>query len=80
MCYGEFNDIIEAIAAFDADVISIEASRSRMELLGAFDDFEYPNEIGPGIWDIHRRAYQRRRKWSSCSSAPSTWCRASASG
>ena len=53
MCYGEFNDIIEAIAAFDADVISIEASRSRMELLGAFDDFEYPNEIGPGIWDIH---------------------------
>jgi 5-methyltetrahydropteroyltriglutamate--homocysteine methyltransferase len=53
MCYGEFNDIIEAIAAFDADVISIEASRSRMELLSAFDDFEYPNEIGPGIWDIH---------------------------
>jgi 5-methyltetrahydropteroyltriglutamate--homocysteine methyltransferase len=53
MCYGEFNDIIEAIAAFDADVISVEASRSRMELLGAFEDFEYPNEIGPGIWDIH---------------------------
>jgi 5-methyltetrahydropteroyltriglutamate--homocysteine methyltransferase len=53
MCYGEFNDIIDAIAAFDADVISVEASRSRMELLGAFEDFEYPNEIGPGIWDIH---------------------------
>jgi 5-methyltetrahydropteroyltriglutamate--homocysteine methyltransferase len=53
MCYGEFNDIIEAIAAFDADVISIEASRSRMELLSAFADFEYPNEIGPGVWDIH---------------------------
>ena len=53
MCYAEFNDIIESIAAFDADVISIEASRSRMELLGAFTDFEYPNEIGPGIFDIH---------------------------
>jgi 5-methyltetrahydropteroyltriglutamate--homocysteine methyltransferase len=53
MCYGEFNDIIDAIASFDADVISVEASRSRMELLGAFEDFEYPNEIGPGIWDIH---------------------------
>ncbi len=48
MCYAEFNDIIESIAAFDADVISIEASRSRMELLGAFKDFEYPNESGPG--------------------------------
>ena len=53
MCYGEFGDIIESIAAFDADVISIEASRSQMELLGAFAEFEYPNEIGPGIWDIH---------------------------
>jgi 5-methyltetrahydropteroyltriglutamate--homocysteine methyltransferase len=53
MCYAEFNEIIEAIAAFDADVISIEASRSRMELLGAFTDFEYPNEIGPGVFDIH---------------------------
>jgi 5-methyltetrahydropteroyltriglutamate--homocysteine methyltransferase len=53
MCYGEFNDIMEAIAALDADVISIEASRSRMELLSAFADHEYPNEIGPGIWDIH---------------------------
>jgi 5-methyltetrahydropteroyltriglutamate--homocysteine methyltransferase len=53
MCYGEFNDIIESIAAFDADVISIEASRSRMELLAAFRDFEYPNEVGPGVFDIH---------------------------
>ncbi|HVX21334.1 MAG TPA: 5-methyltetrahydropteroyltriglutamate--homocysteine S-methyltransferase [Acidimicrobiales bacterium] len=53
MCYGEFNDIIASIAAFDADVISVEASRSRMELLAAFTDFEYPNEIGPGVYDIH---------------------------
>ena len=53
MCYGEFNDVMESIAAFDADVISIEASRSQMELLSDFSDFEYPNEVGPGIWDIH---------------------------
>jgi len=53
MCYSEFNDIIEAIAAMDADVISIEASRSKMELLEAFDDFDYPNNIGPGVYDIH---------------------------
>ena len=53
MCYSEFNDVIEAIAAMDADVISIEASRSRMELLEAFARFDYPNEIGPGVWDIH---------------------------
>ncbi len=53
MCYSEFNDIIEAIAALDADVISIEASRSDMELLNAFVRFQYPNEIGPGIYDIH---------------------------
>jgi 5-methyltetrahydropteroyltriglutamate--homocysteine methyltransferase len=53
MCYAEFHDIIEAIAAFDADVISIEASRSNMELLDTFVDFRYPNEIGPGVWDIH---------------------------
>jgi len=53
MCYSEFNDIIEAIAALDADVISIEASRSNMELLDAFVRFRYPNEIGPGIYDIH---------------------------
>lgn len=53
MCYAEFSDIMPAIAAMDADVISIETSRSDMELLGAFRDFHYPNEIGPGVWDIH---------------------------
>jgi 5-methyltetrahydropteroyltriglutamate--homocysteine methyltransferase len=53
MCYAEFNDIIESIAAMDADVISIEASRSKMELLEAFDAFDYPNQIGPGVYDIH---------------------------
>jgi 5-methyltetrahydropteroyltriglutamate--homocysteine methyltransferase len=53
MCYSEFNDIMHAIAALDADVISIETSRSNMELLGTFVDFHYPNEIGPGVWDIH---------------------------
>ena len=53
MCYSEFNDIIADIAAMDADVISIETARSDMELLQAFLDFEYPNEIGPGVWDIH---------------------------
>ena len=53
MCYSEFNDIIEAIAALDADVITIETARSGMELLAAFDDFSYPNEIGPGVYDIH---------------------------
>ncbi|XKE45952.1 5-methyltetrahydropteroyltriglutamate--homocysteine S-methyltransferase [Halomonas organivorans] len=53
MCYSEFNDIIGAIAALDADVITIETSRSDMELLDAFRDFAYPNEIGPGVYDIH---------------------------
>ncbi|MGE4314459.1 MAG: 5-methyltetrahydropteroyltriglutamate--homocysteine S-methyltransferase [Pseudobdellovibrionaceae bacterium] len=53
MCYSEFNDIIKAIAALDADVISIETSRSQMELLDAFVSFNYPNEIGPGVYDIH---------------------------
>ncbi|HVY03385.1 MAG TPA: 5-methyltetrahydropteroyltriglutamate--homocysteine S-methyltransferase [Caulobacterales bacterium] len=53
MCYSEFNDIIDAIAAMDADVISIETSRSKMELLDAFKTFKYPNEIGPGVYDIH---------------------------
>ena len=53
MCYCEFNDIIEAIAELDADVISIESSRSEMELLEAFRTFKYPNEVGPGIYDIH---------------------------
>ncbi|MBI3440478.1 MAG: 5-methyltetrahydropteroyltriglutamate--homocysteine S-methyltransferase [Proteobacteria bacterium] len=53
MCYAEFNDIIAAVAELDADVISIETSRSQMELLEAFASFKYPNEIGPGVYDIH---------------------------
>ena len=53
MCYSEFNDIIQHIADMDADVITIETSRSQMELLDAFADFNYPNEIGPGVYDIH---------------------------
>ncbi|MDE3735411.1 5-methyltetrahydropteroyltriglutamate--homocysteine S-methyltransferase [Pseudomonas resinovorans] len=53
MCYSEFNDVIESIAAMDADVITIETSRSDMELLDAFEAFAYPNEIGPGVYDIH---------------------------
>lgn len=53
MCYSEFNAIIAAIAAMDADVISIETARSKLELLGAFSTYHYPNEIGPGVYDIH---------------------------
>ncbi len=53
MCYSEFNDIIESIAAMDADVITIETSRSQMELLDVFASFQYPNDIGPGVYDIH---------------------------
>ena len=53
MCYSEFNDILPAIADMDADVITIETSRSRMELLDGFGQFKYPNEIGPGVYDIH---------------------------
>jgi 5-methyltetrahydropteroyltriglutamate--homocysteine methyltransferase len=53
MCYSEFNDIIRSIADMDADVITIETSRSDMELLDAFDQFKYPNQIGPGVYDIH---------------------------
>ncbi|MFB9052024.1 5-methyltetrahydropteroyltriglutamate--homocysteine S-methyltransferase [Formosa undariae] len=53
MCYAEFNDIIDSVAALDADVITIETSRSNMELLDAFVDYKYPNEIGPGVYDIH---------------------------
>ncbi|WP_025739714.1 5-methyltetrahydropteroyltriglutamate--homocysteine S-methyltransferase [Aquimarina pacifica] len=53
MCYSEFNDILDHIALMDADVITIECSRSQMELLDAFADFEYPNDIGPGVYDIH---------------------------
>lgn len=53
MCYSEFNDVIDSIGAMDADVISIETSRSQMELLDAFVEYKYPNEIGPGVYDIH---------------------------
>ncbi|MFZ4834965.1 5-methyltetrahydropteroyltriglutamate--homocysteine S-methyltransferase [Rouxiella sp. Mn2063] len=53
MCYCEFNDIMDSIAALDADVITIETSRSDMDLLDSFKEFEYPNEIGPGVYDIH---------------------------
>lgn len=53
MCYSEFNDIIQSITALDADVITIECSRSQMELLDAFNVYEYPNDIGPGVYDIH---------------------------
>jgi 5-methyltetrahydropteroyltriglutamate--homocysteine methyltransferase len=53
MCYSEFNDIIKSIADMDADVITIETSRSDMELLDVFEEFEYPNQIGPGVYDIH---------------------------
>jgi len=53
MCYSEFNDIIQSIADMDADVITIETARSDMELLDVFEHFAYPNEIGPGVYDIH---------------------------
>ena len=53
MCYSEFNDVLPEIASMDADVITIETSRSDMELLKGFGDFKYPNEIGPGVYDIH---------------------------
>ncbi len=53
MCYCEFNDIMDSIASLDADVITIETSRSDMDLLETFKEFEYPNEIGPGVYDIH---------------------------
>ncbi|HET9664581.1 MAG TPA: 5-methyltetrahydropteroyltriglutamate--homocysteine S-methyltransferase, partial [Burkholderiales bacterium] len=52
-CYAEFNDILPAIAKMDADVVTIETSRSNMALLEAFRNFRYPNEIGPGVYDIH---------------------------
>jgi len=64
MCYSEFNDIIEAVAAMDADVISIETSRSRMELLDAFVKFRYPNQIGPGVYDIHSPRVPATREMS----------------
>ena len=53
MCYSEFNDIMESISDLEADVVSIEASRSNMEILQAFKDFNYPSDIGPGVYDVH---------------------------
>ena len=53
MCYSEFNDIMPAISQLDADVITIETARSDMELLACFEEFDYPNAIGPGVYDIH---------------------------
>jgi 5-methyltetrahydropteroyltriglutamate--homocysteine methyltransferase len=64
MCYAEFNDIIDAVAALDADVISIETSRSRMELLDAFARYRYPNGIGPGVYDIHSPRVPSRAEMS----------------
>lgn len=65
MCYSEFNDIINHIAAMDADVITIETSRSQMELLDAFVDFKYPNEIGPGVYDIHSPRVPSQKEMTS---------------
>lgn len=65
MCYSEFNDIIHAIADMDADVISIETSRSNMELLNAFINFKYPNEIGPGVYDIHSPRVPKQEEMES---------------
>ena len=62
MCYSEFNDIIEDIARMDADVITIETSRSAMELLDVFEEFRYPNGIGPGVYDIHSPNIPSREK------------------
>ncbi|MEX2514189.1 MAG: 5-methyltetrahydropteroyltriglutamate--homocysteine S-methyltransferase [Cyclobacteriaceae bacterium] len=62
MCYSEFNDIIQHIADMDADVITIECSRSQMELLDAFADFQYPNDIGPGVYDIHSPRVPSRKE------------------
>jgi len=62
MCYSEFNDIIKNIADMDADVITIETSRSQMELLDVFADFKYPNEIGPGVYDIHSPRVPNRQE------------------
>ncbi|QLE01935.1 5-methyltetrahydropteroyltriglutamate--homocysteine S-methyltransferase [Galbibacter sp. BG1] len=65
MCYSEFNDIIKNIAAMDADVITIETSRSQMELLDAFVAFKYPNEIGPGVYDIHSPRVPNQKEMES---------------
>ena len=53
MCYSEFEDLLPAVASMDADVVTLETSRSGMALLEAFRAFSYPNEVGPGVYDIH---------------------------
>lgn len=80
MCYSEFNDIIEAIATMDADVITIETARSHMELLEAFAHFQYPNGIGPGVYDIHsprvpseQEMLELLRKARAVLPAPNLW-------
>ncbi len=74
MCYSEFNDIISAIAQMDADVITIEASRSDMELLDAFVDFHCPNDIGPGVYGIHSPNLPRKsRSCSACGRPPAAF-------
>jgi len=65
MCYSEFNDIISDIANMDADIITIECSRSQMELLDVFAAFKYPNEIGPGVYDIHSPRVPEREEMVS---------------
>ena len=72
MCYSEFNDILPAIAALDADVITIETSRSDMELLDGFGEFRYPNEIGPGVYDIHSPRVPAPTRCCGCSKRRST--------
>jgi 5-methyltetrahydropteroyltriglutamate--homocysteine methyltransferase len=71
MCYSEFNDIIDSIGAMDADIISIETARSRMDLLEAFVA-RYPNEIGPGIYERHGPAVQALRKSQRCETSDGT--------
>jgi 5-methyltetrahydropteroyltriglutamate--homocysteine methyltransferase len=80
MCYCEFNDIMDSIAALDADVITIETSRSDMELLESFEEFEYPNEIGPGVYDIHSLMYRVWNGLRRCCRKPRSVSRRSVCG
>nr|UOP04196.1 hypothetical protein LVJ77_07080 [Conchiformibius kuhniae] len=80
MCYSEFNDILPAIASMDADVITIETSRSDMELLTAFGDFKYPNDIGRACTTFTARACRKPPKSSICCVKRWTWCPLSVCG
>jgi 5-methyltetrahydropteroyltriglutamate--homocysteine methyltransferase len=80
MCYSEFGDILEAIAELDADVISIEMSRSKMELLADFARFRYPNAIGPGVWDVHSPRVPTQQEMPIFSSVPKKSSSLSSSG